>query len=340
MSDNSLEIKKGRISVITSAYNNPDKLDMMLASIDRDQPPTGGLEVLVVDDGSSRDLGSVVGKHNVANYIRLESNSGPSRGRNVGARHATGEYLVFFDSDVVLKSGTLRKFEERFKEGADAVVGEYDSEPIGKSFFAHFKALITESWTPKSEHVSVFALRAAGVKRSLFDKVGGFDENITTASVEDYDFADRLAKAGVKITYDPDILVQHHHPGYIKQIRLFYLRARDWAELFVKRGFKFDNWCASPTEGAASVAGTIFVLSALIAYAFRDAPAFVIMPAVSGMIYIVTNSAFIKTAVKRRGILFVPVGLLVKLPLSIAITAGFCVGIVKLFIKRTSKGRA
>jgi glycosyltransferase involved in cell wall biosynthesis len=258
-------------------------------------------------------------------YITLDKKGGPSKARNEGARKAVGEYIIFFDSDVVLKDDTIARFLKDFNDGEDAVAGEYDIDPVTDSFFARFKALLTESWTPSGKYVSVFALRAAGIKRELFERAGGFDEDIKTASVEDFEFGSRLSKLGAKIFYDPGITVRHHHPGFLKQAKLFYLRAKDWAELFLERGGMFDNWCASPSEGVGSMSGLAFI-GCLILRCFFSGPLISSALILSFIVYISANIQFLKIVRKRRGILFIPVAIAVKLPLSAMVALGFFSG--------------
>lgn len=328
------------ISIITPARNNPDKLDRFLASVEADlRLCPDDAEVIVVDDTSTLDLKCVTDKYPGVAYARLMGHPGPAAARNRGAREAKGERLLFFDSDVILKPGTLKAFCDDFDRGEAAVVGEYDIEPVEKGFFAEFKALLTESWTPKTRYVSVFALRAAGITREAFNRAGGFDEKIKTASVEDFEFGNRLAKAGLSIAYNPNIVVKHFHPSFCKQMKLFYLRSRDWTELFLERGGKFDNWCASPTEGLGSVTGTLF-LAAFLAFIVDSNNKFLGMAlTVLLLIYMGFNRHFIETVVKRRGFWFVPVSLIAKLPLSIMITAGFAAGLITFPINRLRKRR-
>lgn len=327
------------ISIITPAYNNPDKLEKFLRSVEADRLLCpDNIEVIIVDDSSTIDLRRITGRFSGVKYVRLEGHPGPAAARNRGAKESTGEYLLFFDSDVILKAGTLKAFSADFKRGETAVVGEYDIEPVEKGFFEQFKALITESWTPKSKYVSVFALRAAGIKKEAFDRAGGFNEDIKTASVEDFEFGERLAKIGVPIAYNPAIVVRHHHPSFAKQMKLFYLRSRDWTELFLKRGGKFDNWCASPSEGAANALGALFLISMIPALLIRDR-IYIAVSLILFILYVMANIFFIKIAYRRRGILFIPVALIVKLPLALMVTLGFAVGIFQFGITK-SGGKA
>ena len=316
------------ISIITPVYNNPQKLEKLLGSI---KAANALHEVIVVDDCSSEDVKSVADKFEKVRYIRLDRHAGPSRARNAGAAEARGDFLIFFDSDVVLRPDVLKRFEEHFAASELAVVGEYDPEALGDGFFPKFKALLTESWIPESRYISIFALRAAGIRKDIFDNAGGFDENIKSASVEDYEFADKLSKLGVRIRYDPGILVQHHHPGFLRQMKLFYLRARDWVVVFIARKGRFDNICATRAEGVSSISGAVFLLFLLPVFAGRQIM-FLIPAIIAFILYCAANLNFLNIVVKRKGLFFVPIALLVKLPLSVSIAAGFAVGVLQSFL--------
>ena len=50
------------------------------------------------------------------------------------------------------------------------------------------------------------------LKRSIFERVGGFDVRFPTAAVEDTELGVRLADAGLALDYHPELLVLHDHP--------------------------------------------------------------------------------------------------------------------------------
>lgn len=91
---------KTLLSVIIPVYNSaaylPQCVDSILAA------GIGGLEVLLIDDGST-DNGPAVcreyaARHSCVRYCWQE-NSGPSAARNRGLELAAGQYIAFFDSD-------------------------------------------------------------------------------------------------------------------------------------------------------------------------------------------------------------------------------------------------
>ena len=88
------------ISVVVPVYNVEEYLSACLESIGRQTE--GDLEVLVVNDGSTDRSGEIAaefaGRDQRFRVITKE-NGGLSSARNAGAEAATGEFLIFVDSD-------------------------------------------------------------------------------------------------------------------------------------------------------------------------------------------------------------------------------------------------
>lgn len=87
------------ISVVIPFYN---RIDWTIEAISSVQAQTHQqFEIVLVDDGSTDDLGAlldVVRLDSRIKYIRQE-NAGPARARNNGVEHATGSYIAFLDAD-------------------------------------------------------------------------------------------------------------------------------------------------------------------------------------------------------------------------------------------------
>lgn len=85
------------VSVVIPAYNRPSMLRRALQSIAEQHPGRPG-EVIVVDDGSTEDLGAVTGEFDVR-VIRHAENRGLSAARNTGVAAATYPWVALLDSD-------------------------------------------------------------------------------------------------------------------------------------------------------------------------------------------------------------------------------------------------
>src|SRR5262245_14909514 len=99
-------VEAGRLalSVIVPVYNDRAGLSRSLPALAAGAGPD--VEIIVVDDASTDDSAAVASRF-PARLIRMPANAGPAAARNSGARQATGDILVFVDSDVVVAPGAL-----------------------------------------------------------------------------------------------------------------------------------------------------------------------------------------------------------------------------------------
>ncbi len=89
------------VSVVICAFNEAEHIGRLLASLaNQTRPPD---EVIVIDDGSA-DATAVIAESHGALTIRVP-HRGPARGRNLGARIASCDMLIFLDGDMACRSG-------------------------------------------------------------------------------------------------------------------------------------------------------------------------------------------------------------------------------------------
>src|SRR6266487_5387765 len=70
--------------------------------------------------------------------------AGPSEARNVGARRASGEFLVFVDADVEVHADAFARIRHAFEEDGDlvALFGSYDDDPEHNGLVSDFRNLL------------------------------------------------------------------------------------------------------------------------------------------------------------------------------------------------------
>jgi CRISPR system Cascade subunit CasB len=89
------------------------------------------LEVIAVDDCSPDASGAIAdefaARDERVRTVRLPENVGLGRARNAGLEHATGDYVLFLDSDDTLTPGALQAITDRIEEtgGPDVLVYDY-----------------------------------------------------------------------------------------------------------------------------------------------------------------------------------------------------------------------
>ncbi|MEW1648837.1 glycosyltransferase family A protein [Streptomyces sp. NPDC091219] len=124
-----------KVSVIVPVYNTGKYVDECAPSLLGQSLPADEYEVIYVDDGSTDDtLGRLekiaAGHPNV--QVHTQPNSGwPGAPRNLGMRHARGEYIQFVDHDDTLGSEALERLYEHAKRNdADVVLGKMSSTMV------------------------------------------------------------------------------------------------------------------------------------------------------------------------------------------------------------------
>ncbi|MEU6124082.1 bifunctional glycosyltransferase family 2 protein/CDP-glycerol:glycerophosphate glycerophosphotransferase [Streptomyces sp. NPDC047123] len=117
-----------RFSVIVPVYQVQAYLHECLESV-LEQSFTD-LELIVVDDCSPDASGEIIDEFAARDArvraVHLVENVGLGRARNAGMEHATGDYLIFLDSDDTLTPGSLHAISDRIKETDEPDVLVYD----------------------------------------------------------------------------------------------------------------------------------------------------------------------------------------------------------------------
>ncbi len=213
-------------SVVIPTFNRLAELRRVVAAVSAQvgpEPERAGPEILVVDDGSSDGTWSWLQSQTSTGILRAlhQDNSGPARARNLGAREATGEVLLFLGDDTVPQPGWLAAHLEEHRlfsdEGPVAVVGytsfptEYDTPFLRfiNEFGAQFGYQLIEH--PQRVPFKFFYTSNISLpRRELVDR-GGFREDFPAAAWEDIEFAYRACMEGLTLHYQPRARVLHHH---------------------------------------------------------------------------------------------------------------------------------
>ncbi|MGW2419342.1 bifunctional glycosyltransferase/CDP-glycerol:glycerophosphate glycerophosphotransferase [Streptomyces sp. NPDC001709] len=117
-----------RFSVIVPAYKVQAYLSECLDSVLSQSYPD--LELIAVDDCSPDACGEIIDEYAARDArvrpVHLAENQGLGRARNAGMAAASGDYLVFLDSDDTLAPDALRAMADRIKEAGEPDVLVYD----------------------------------------------------------------------------------------------------------------------------------------------------------------------------------------------------------------------
>lgn len=199
------------ISVLLPVRNETDEFRACLESVAAQDYPPGRLEVIVADAGDEeRDRGPL--PPGLAIRVLPNPDRLMSRGLNLAAGHARGVYLAVVSAHSVLPAGYLRSISRIAEQtGADNVGGYVQKVGVGR--WGRAIAAATSSpfavGNATQHHGSGAGLADSAfpgfIRRSMFDRVGGFD--VRLGCNEDDAFNARLREIGGRVWYDPTIAV-------------------------------------------------------------------------------------------------------------------------------------
>lgn len=202
------------VSVIIATYRRPRLLPRAiksaLAQTFRD------FELIVVDDASGDHTESVVASFDDTRikYVRHDVNKGGPAARNTGIGMAKGEYIALLDDDDEWHATKLEKQVNAFKETANEVSFVYSGFEILDE-----KGEVVGTTLPEHRgylHMNLLQRNMIGgssiplIQRECFDKVGLFDESLT--SCQDWDMWLRIARE-FEFDYVPEVLAKGYLHG-------------------------------------------------------------------------------------------------------------------------------
>jgi GT2 family glycosyltransferase len=225
-------------SVVIAAYNSEADLARCLESLAQSEIPA--LECIVVDDCSTDSSAAVAESHG-ARVLRTETNRGPACARNLGAAAASGDIVLFLDSDVCVHPDTLGRVAARFEANPelDAVFGSYDDSPAAPGLVSQFRNLLhcfvhqtsnSRAWT--------FWSGCGAIRRPVFLQHDGFDIAYRQPSIEDIELGYRLTGAGHRIMLDRTIQVKHLKSWTLSRMieTDVFSRGVPWTRLLLAQG--------------------------------------------------------------------------------------------------------
>lgn len=188
------------ISVVIPTRNSERSLKNCIRSV-RESSYSGITEILVVDNHSrdktlslARSLGATV---TIAGPERSEQ-------RNMGAKMAIGEYLLFLDADMELSPSVIPECLVAIEKGVDAAI--LSEETVGEGYWVNVRKLERKSYFGDSLYEAARLFR-----REIFLRLGGYDKSLT--GLEDYDIEARLERSGVDLVH-LDALIFHHEENF------------------------------------------------------------------------------------------------------------------------------
>ena len=180
-------------------------------------------EVIVVDDASNDESGSVLRALPGIRYLRNDENVGFLHSCNRGADQARGRYILLLNNDTLVQGGAVDALADTFElhdnvglVGAKLYFGDGSLQEAGGIVWSDGSAMNYGrgddprkpefNYVRDADYCSGAAIMAPA---TLWRELGGFDSYYVRAYYEDTDFAFRVRNAGYRVLYQPFARIVH-----------------------------------------------------------------------------------------------------------------------------------
>lgn len=267
-----------QLSVIILNYNVRCFLELCVLSVQKALQNIDG-EIIVVDNASSD--GSVKMMQSRFPHIKCianKENTGFPKGNNIGVAEAKGEYICILNPDTIVSEDTFENilntkncqlntgiigcklidgsgnFLPESKRGIPTpwvaftkIAGLYKIFPKSRFFNRYYAMNLDEN---QSGNVDILVGAFMVMKRDLYRKLGGFDENCFMYS-DDIDLSYRVLQEGLKNYYCCETTVVHFKGESTVRDKVYLNRFREAMEYFYGKHFK-KSWFFSAFMSAGS----------------------------------------------------------------------------------------
>lgn len=220
------------ISVIVCTYNREHYIERNLDSLSRQSLSVENYEIIIINNNSTDNTGTICESF-INNQPELqfayfnEQNQGHSYARNRGIKESKGEYLAFIDDDAFVDFDYVKNIVEFFSKNQKvaAIGGKIipiyeDEEPKWMTkYLLPLVAGLDMGNSPKEFPGMQFPIGANMAYRTeIFKELGNFNTELGRKGTgleggDEKDMIYRLRKAGKKVWYVPEVLVEHIIPA-------------------------------------------------------------------------------------------------------------------------------
>lgn len=222
------------ISIIIPHLNQPEALERGLTALANQRGASGPIEIIVVDNGSTRLPVEICGKFpNVT--LLTQPVPGPGPARNLGVAAAHGELLAFIDADCVASPDWVATIEQRFAAtpevpilGGDVRILQQD--PARPTWLEAYESVFAFRMKKYIQEKGFTGGGNLAVRAWVFHAVGEF---LGINIAEDTEWGQRASGKGYRVRYEPRMVVYHPARRNFGELSLKWDRhiAHDFAEI-------------------------------------------------------------------------------------------------------------
>lgn len=271
-----------KISIIIANKDQKETLQTCVDSI-REKSTYPNYEIIIVENNSTTDeifeYYKELEQDSRIKVVTYEGGFNYSRINNLGAREASGEYLILLNNDTeVISPDWMERMVGYCQRESTGIVGaklyypddtvQHCGVVVGMGGFAGHVLMLS---SPSDDgyfgrlkvvqDISAVTAACLMIKKTVFDEVGGLDEDFIVA-LNDVDLCLKVRKAGKLIVLDPGIELYHYesksrgfeetpekHARFKEEIKRF---RNKWADM-LKKGDEYYNPNLSLVNGDCSI---------------------------------------------------------------------------------------
>lgn len=216
------------ISVIVPSYRSQAQLPNTLKAIAR-QHTELDIEVVVVDCTETDDIRKICDEYPQVRFAHESERFNPGKGRNIGAKLAQGELLVFVDSDVVLQADALGEAYAFFQQGKPIFGGALElNEETSKTVASYLEHFFFNHESQRGRQVQQRSNLSSALmlfSREIFLKEGGFRD---IPRMQDTELTERLRARGYELFFTPRVVgLQTQDSPLSKVLRKIYINGKN-----------------------------------------------------------------------------------------------------------------
>ncbi len=257
---------KSFISIIIPVYNASATIDLCLRSLRDQDYPSGGYEIIVVDDGSQDDSVEIISRYSVRLF--RQEHKGPAAARNAGLKEAKGELIIFLDADCVVGPDWIglhvQAHRQREAEKIGCIGGEikpYLKDANWVELCDYYSSWYAPPHTVDRKGYEYLPTTNLSIKRSIVEEAGGFNEALWCG--EDIDLGIKLRRSGYTVLCEPAIGCYHQGRKTLKEYLYHHYHWGRFAPMFRKFGSRARYNFLFPPNTVLAV-----ILAPLIAVAY------------------------------------------------------------------------
>ena len=227
-----------KLSIITLTHNKLSYTKKFVESLFR---YTDDFELIIVDNASTDGTREFISKIPNVKLILNEDNLGYSKGNNQGLSIAEGEYIAFFNNDILLYPNWFENVEKVFQQENVGFISPRHINPhYDNTNERHYIKFFRKNFSYKKDYEKNFdecVFSCVVTKRSVIDNIGDFDENFTPAFFEDNDLKYRAIEAGYGVYVANNVCFFHfgsitsvNNDYNLKKNREYYFSKYPFAE--------------------------------------------------------------------------------------------------------------